>query len=208
DTGQNLRHNIDDEAAPKTTTVDGTLKNPATPPSTETPTAMGVTGAGYTNNDLSTDTATTLFDIDTKADRVSLQSPANAGSLAPTGGLGVKIGPSAGFDVHYNTKAGTNHGYATLNVDGTAGLYTVNLLTGAVSHKGSFPKALQVTDLAVTLNRTPQGAMNTGGGALAAANSTDLNATGAAVGGLILLGAIAARKRIIRSREHNGTPSA
>ncbi|MFB7032705.1 MULTISPECIES: DUF4394 domain-containing protein [unclassified Streptomyces] len=32
DTGQNLRHNIDDPAAPKTTTADGALTNPAAPP--------------------------------------------------------------------------------------------------------------------------------------------------------------------------------
>jgi len=34
DTGQNLRHNIDDGAAPLGTTADGTLTNPTTPPST------------------------------------------------------------------------------------------------------------------------------------------------------------------------------
>lgn len=92
DTGQNLRHNIDDPAAPRTTTVDGTLTNPAVPPTTTPTTALGVTGAAYTNNDLDTTTATTLFDIDTTNDRVSLQSPAN-GTLAPTGALGVNSRP-------------------------------------------------------------------------------------------------------------------
>ncbi|ONI50380.1 hypothetical protein STIB_54740 [Streptomyces sp. IB2014 011-1] len=96
-TGQNLRHNIDDGAAPLGTTADGTLTNPTMPPST----AMGVTGAAYTNNDLDAATATTLFDIDTLADRVSLQSPANAGTLAPTGNLGVNAGPDAGFDIYF-----------------------------------------------------------------------------------------------------------
>lgn len=79
DTGQNLRHNIDDPAAPRTTTVDGPLTNPTTPPSS----AKGVTGAAYTNNDLNADTATALFDIDTTNDRVSLQSPANAARSPP-----------------------------------------------------------------------------------------------------------------------------
>lgn len=60
DTGQNLRHNIDDNTA----------------------------------------TATTLFDIDTLTDRVSLQSPANAGTLAPTGNLGMDTGPDSGFDIY------------------------------------------------------------------------------------------------------------
>ncbi|OQD57407.1 hypothetical protein BM536_005525 [Streptomyces phaeoluteigriseus] len=59
DIRQNLRHNIDDPAAPFTTVVDGMLTNPTTPAST----AVGVTGAAYTNNDLSPATATTLFDI-------------------------------------------------------------------------------------------------------------------------------------------------
>jgi hypothetical protein len=48
DTGQKLRHTIDDKAAPLGTSVDGMLTNPTMPPST----AMGVTGAAYTNSDL------------------------------------------------------------------------------------------------------------------------------------------------------------
>lgn len=210
DTGQNLRHNIDDAAAPRTTTVDGTLTNPATPPSTKTPTATGVTGAGYTNNDLSTGTATTLFDIDTMNDRTSLQSPANAGSLAPTGGLGVKAGPSAGFDVHYAPETGTNHGFATLHVDGAARLYSVDLLTGKATGQGEFPSALQVTDLAVALHRTPQGGVDAGGGALASATLTPdgvgLPAVGAAIGALFLLGGIGAGARTVRRR--TSTPTA
>ncbi|MET9931586.1 MULTISPECIES: DUF4394 domain-containing protein [unclassified Streptomyces] len=183
DTGQNLRHNLDDEAAPRTTTVDGKLTNPATPPSTQTPTALGVTGAAYTNNDLAAGTATTLFDIDTAKDRVALQSPANAGNLAPTGNLGVNAGPSAGFDIHYDPKHNTNHGYATLHTDGAARLYGIDLLTGKAVHRGDFPHALQVTDLAVQLGGKPHGGMNTGGGALAAS----ILPTGGATAGTALL---------------------
>ncbi|MGW4700550.1 DUF4394 domain-containing protein [Streptomyces sp. NPDC004285] len=149
DTGQNLRHNIDDPAAPLTTTVDGTLTNPTTPPST----AMGVTGAAYTNNDLNTATATTLFDLDTMADRISLQSPANAGTLAPTGGLGVDAGPDAGFDIYFDTATGTNHGFATLGTGGSHRLYSVNLLAGKATDQGAFPKKYQVTDLALPIGQ-------------------------------------------------------
>jgi hypothetical protein len=53
-----------------------------TPPATGP--ARGVTAA-YTNNDLNADTATTLFDINTTTDQVVIQSPANNGTLAPTG---------------------------------------------------------------------------------------------------------------------------
>ncbi|MFC9818216.1 DUF4394 domain-containing protein [Streptomyces virginiae] len=149
DTGQNLRHNIDDAAAPLTTTVDGTLSNPTTPPST----ATGVTGAAYTNNDLNAATATSLFDLDTMADRVSLQSPANAGTMAPTGNLGVNAGPDSGFDIYYHSAAGTNHGFATVNAGSGYRLYGVGVLTGRATDKGSFPKRDQITDLALPVNQ-------------------------------------------------------
>ncbi|MET8608024.1 DUF4394 domain-containing protein [Streptomyces rubiginosohelvolus] len=148
-TGQNLRHNIDDSAAPLGTTTDGTLTNPTMPPTT----ATGVTGAAYTNNDLNAATATTLFDIDTMADRVSLQSPANAGTLAPTGNLGVNAGPDAGFDIYFSPKHGTNRGFATLNTAGTARLYEVDVLTGAARDLGAFSQRRQVTDLALPLEQ-------------------------------------------------------
>ncbi|MGW9448653.1 DUF4394 domain-containing protein [Streptomyces sp. NPDC055632] len=149
DTGQNLRHNIDDPAAPRTTTADGTLTNPTTPPST----ALGVTGAAYTNNDLDAATATTLFDIDTTNDRVSLQSPANAGTLAPTGGLGVNAGPWAGFDIYYKPSNGTNRGFAALTTDGKQRFYQINVLTGRADLIGAFPTDRQVVDVALPLNQ-------------------------------------------------------
>ncbi|MFF1779867.1 DUF4394 domain-containing protein [Streptomyces virginiae] len=147
DTGQNLRHNIDDPTAP--TAVDGTLTNPTTPPST----ALGVTGAAYTNNDLDAATATSLFDLDTTADRISLQSPANAGTLAPTGNLGVNAGPDAGFDIYYDAKAGTNKGFAAINTGRGYGLYAIDILTGKATGQGMFPARQQVTDIALPLNQ-------------------------------------------------------
>lgn len=134
DSGQNLRHNIDDASAPLVTTVDGALTNPTTPPST----ARGVTGSAYTNNDLNATTATTLFDLDTMADRISLQSPANAGTLAPTGNLGVNAEPDAGFDIYYNAKAGTNKGFAALSTGGSYSLYEINVLNGKATSRGLF----------------------------------------------------------------------
>ncbi|WUI35688.1 DUF4394 domain-containing protein [Streptomyces zaomyceticus] len=149
DTGQNLRHNIDDPAAPKTTTVDGTLTNPTMPPST----ALGVTGAAYTNNDLDATTATTLFDIDTTNDRVSLQSPANVGTLAPTGNLGVNAGPSAGFDIYYQASDSSNRGFAALSTGGKQRFYKVNILNGKATLVGDFPAGRQVVDVALPLNQ-------------------------------------------------------
>lgn len=157
DAGQNLRHNLDDAMgapAAGTTVADGTLTNPPVPPATAGVTARGVTGAAYTNNDLDPSTATTLFDVDTTADQVSLQSPANAGSLAPTGRLGVDAGPVAGFDIHSKRRGGitvANTAYATLKVKGAYRFHTVNVLTGAASPVGAFPAGHQVVDIAVTL---------------------------------------------------------
>ncbi|MER5968122.1 DUF4394 domain-containing protein, partial [Streptomyces sp. NPDC002057] len=110
-------------------------------------------GAAYTNNDLATATATTLFDIDTTNDRVSLQSPANAGTLAPTGGLGVNAGPSAGFDIYYQASEGSNRGFAALNTGGKQRLYKVNILNGRADLIGDFPTNRQVIDLALPLNQ-------------------------------------------------------
>ncbi|MFI7239072.1 DUF4394 domain-containing protein [Streptomyces cyaneofuscatus] len=150
DTGQNLRHNIDDPAAPRTTTVDTPLTNPTTPPSS----AKGVTGAAYTNNDLDADTATSLFDIDTTNDRVALQSPANSGTLAPTGNLGVNAGPNAGFDIYFSHRTRTNQGFAALSVNGAYRFYEVNVLTGQAEGVGVFPRNHQVTDVALPLNQS------------------------------------------------------
>ena len=154
DSGQNLRHNIDDPmgmpAAGKTV-VDGTLTYPpATIPAT------GVTAAAYTNNDLDPSTATTLFDLDTTLDQISVQSPANAGSLAPTGKIGVDAGSSAGFDIYSplgNGKAASATALATLQVGEKSRLYKVDLLTGGAKAVGTFPSRHQIVDLAIQLDQ-------------------------------------------------------
>ncbi|UUN25341.1 DUF4394 domain-containing protein [Streptomyces sp. FIT100] len=148
DTGQNLRHNIDDLSAPLTTTVDAPLTHvsPAGP-------ANGVTAAAYTNNDGDATTGTTLFVIDTVNNQVAIQSPANAGTLVPTGALGVDAGLEAGFDIYYSAKNGSNRGFAVLQVNGASGFYEINLLTGRATSEGAFPAAAQVVDIAVPLNQ-------------------------------------------------------
>lgn len=148
DTGQNLRQPFGTTVGPTVATVtDGPLNYMAV-------VATGVTAAAYTNNDLNTDTATTLFDIDTALDQVAVQSPANAGSLAPTGKLGVDADSKAGFDIYSTVKKGKSvaaEGFAVLNTGGRYALYSVDLLTGAVDRQGSFKN--NVTDIAVDLDR-------------------------------------------------------
>jgi Domain of unknown function (DUF4394) len=145
DNGQNLRHNL----ANGTTTEDTTL---TTPPATG-PT-RGVTAAAYTNNDLNADTATTLFDINTATDQAVIQSPANNGTLAPTGALGVDAGLNAGFDIFSdlaNGKTTSVSAFATLtSASGSATLYSVNLFTGATAGVGQFP--LPIADIAIALD--------------------------------------------------------
>ncbi|WP_433309280.1 DUF4394 domain-containing protein [Micromonospora sp. CA-269861] len=146
DTGQNLRHNINPGG---TTIVDGPLTYP---PST---TAVGVTGAAYTNNDLNPATATTLFDIDTTLDQVALQSPANSGQLAATGALGVNANLQAGFDIHSTLsgdRAVANNAYAVLNGIAGSRLYRVDLLTGEAQTTGAFNGHV-VRDLALLLRQ-------------------------------------------------------
>jgi Domain of unknown function (DUF4394) len=156
DTGQNLRHNLDDATATTpplagNTMMDGNL---TVPPST-TP-VMGVAGAAYTNNDLDPNTVTTLFDLDTAADQIVVQSPANGGQLAPTGKLLVDAGPVAGFDIYSRTAFGTtqgNVGFATVSVLGRSSLYQVSLLTGRLTRIGSFRPSAQVADIAIPLDQ-------------------------------------------------------
>lgn len=147
-TGQNLRQPFGTTDGPTVPTVaDGTLNYLAV-------TAPGVSGAAYTNNDLNTDTATSLFDLDTTLDQVVLQSPANSGSLAPTGKFGVNAASGVGFDIYSDLRSGrtvSNEGFAVLSVGGRSGFYSVDLLTGDVALEGRFPRT--VTDVAVHLDR-------------------------------------------------------
>jgi hypothetical protein len=146
DNGQNLRHNLNDH----TTVEDTTL---TTPPSTGP--ARGVTAAAYTNNDLNTATATTLFAVNTATDQVVIQSPANNGTLAATGSTGLDSGPGAGFDIFSDLSGGRTvgvTGFAALTpaAGGATTLHTVDLFTGATTPVGTVP--LPLGDIAIALD--------------------------------------------------------
>ncbi len=118
-TGQNLGLNPNNGTA----TVDPNL-NPGTP---------NVTAGAYTNNFAGT-TTTTLFDIDTNTDTLSIQNP--AGTLAAVGPLGVDATGINGFDIAsrgIGSVPGTNMAFAALTVNGASGLYSINLTTGAAT---------------------------------------------------------------------------
>ena len=144
DTGQNLAHNLANSS---------TATN--TPLTTDGATTHGVTGAAYTNNDLNSATATTLFDINTTSDQVVIQSPPANGLLTATGSLGFDAGANAGFDIFSDLSAGktiSNTAFATLTPAGasTTTLYMVDVLTGATTGVDAFP--IPITDIAVTLD--------------------------------------------------------
>lgn len=148
DNGQNLRHNLNDHS----TIQDLHLTTPPTEGTTK-----GVSAAAYTNNDLNAATGTTLVDINTTSDQVVLQSPANNGTLAPTGSLGIDAGINAGMDIYSTLSGGktvANAAFASLTPYGasTPSLYSIDILTGQATVINQFP--LNITDLAITLTGT------------------------------------------------------
>lgn len=121
--------------------------------------ATGITAAAYTNNDLAADTGTTLFDVDTHLEQVAIQSPANRGQLAATGTTGFMMRPTVGCDIYsFLDDSGATHRVTALatgkvRVGGGRDLYRVNLLTGAVTSLGGFPKRTPVVDIAMPIDQ-------------------------------------------------------
>lgn len=147
--GQNLRHDLNTD----TTTVDGSLNYPV-PPEPAIP-GKAVTAAAYTNNDLDTNSATTLFVIDTRNDQVAIQSPANSGQLAATGKLRADAPAATGFDIRTSFSDGraiTNLPIAVFRADGRSHVHSVNFITGEAKRQGTFPKGQQVVDVALSLD--------------------------------------------------------
>ena len=145
DTGQNLRINVADG----TTTVDTSLANGAAA-------ALGVTGAMYTNNDADPNTGTTLFDIDSTLDQVSIQSPPNNGTLVATGKLGVDTTPDVSADIYSKLADGTtvsNSAYAALSMPATSSFYSIDLLTGRATSQGDFQARNRVVGIALPQNQ-------------------------------------------------------
>ncbi len=152
-TGQNLRHNINVGGV---TLADDPLDYPTTVNGVG-PTALGITGSAYTNNDLSATTATTLYSLDTLLDQVSIQSPPNDGTQAATGKLGVDAQAGSGFDIYSKVRDGAAvdvQAFAALTAaDGSSSFYKVSLPTGKATVRGSFAAGTQVIGIAIPLNQ-------------------------------------------------------
>jgi len=127
--GQNLRIAVETVTSGGTTVTaghtitDGEINRASAPAS--------VVAAAYTNSFAGT-TATSLYNIEQNADRLTLQNPPNNGTLVDVGALGLEVGGPAAFDI-----GGGGNGLvlAALRA-GAAGpfaLYTVSLATGAAT---------------------------------------------------------------------------
>jgi Domain of unknown function (DUF4394)/PEP-CTERM motif len=103
-----------------------------------------VDGLAYSNNIANKNTlATTLYDMDSRNDKLYTQITPASGSLTQVGAFGVTIDAQSGigFDI-YTPTAGTNFGYAVYTrpdapvspgPTGSYLLYNVNLATGATT---------------------------------------------------------------------------
>jgi hypothetical protein len=143
---QNLAHDVNPGGV---TAVNTPLNYPA--PVNINP-ALGVTGAAYTNNDLSSTTGTTLFDIDTVRNQVAIQSPPGQGELVAVGSLTVDPDTPVGLDIYTDLKdnaAFKNRGFASLVFGGVSGFYRINLLTGQAISIGTFSDP--VMDIAIPI---------------------------------------------------------
>jgi hypothetical protein len=139
DTGQNLRVHPDTGAVAATDTplsyAPGDANAGRTP---------SVSGVAYTNPDNDAATGTTLFDIDTLLDVVSVQNPPNDGRLNTQVGLGLDA-VRVGFDI------GLSDFYAAIQVAGAASSTLVRMSGAQRSDLGPIGGGEPVSSLAVSL---------------------------------------------------------
>lgn len=138
DLDQNLRVNVDTGA----TTVDGTLSNSGGG-------NPNIVASAYLNNDNDPNTGTTLYNIDSSSNALTIQNPPNAGVQTNVGGLGIDSTALAGFDIV--TVGGQNRAWAALQPFGStgSGFYSVNLATGAVTLVGAIGNSQTSDSLAI-----------------------------------------------------------
>ncbi|QDV34855.1 DUF4394 domain-containing protein [Tautonia plasticadhaerens] len=126
DADQDLRVDVASGAA----TVDGALAYATGDPNEGAD--PNVVGAAYFNP-VAGATSTALFDIDTGLDILAAQNPPNDGTLSTIGELGVgDVTAVLGFDI----LPGSDRALASMVVDGSAGLYEIDLVSGAATPVG------------------------------------------------------------------------
>lgn len=145
DLDMNLRVNV----ATGATNVDGTLNGSTNP---------NIVASAYANNFVGT-TSTTLYNLDSASDMLTIQNPPNAGTQVNVGLLGLDISALAGMDIQ--TIGSTNVAYAAMQNHNGSGssLYTINLTSGSATALGVIGNSqssdsLAIRDLAV--NAVPE----------------------------------------------------
>ncbi|MBL8049373.1 MAG: DUF4394 domain-containing protein [Chthonomonas sp.] len=157
--GQNLRINV----ATGGTTIDGTLNQAVGTPY--------IVASAYTNS-FAGATTTTLYNIDSASDMLTIQTPPNNGTQVNVGMLGMNVSALAGMDIL--TVGSTNTAYAALQVAGMQGsrFAMINLATGAATDIGMIgmeqtSDSLAIRDIAVMPVPEPASVLVMGLGAAA-----------------------------------------
>lgn len=155
--GQNLRIDV----TTGVTTVDLSLNGVGT----------HVVSSAYTNS-FAGATSTTLYNIESALDILTIQNPPNNGTQVSVGSLGLDVTALAGFDIL--TVGSTNTAYAALQPAGSQGsrFYTIDLTTGAATLVGGIganqsSDSLAIRDIAVTPVPEPTVMVSLGLGAMA-----------------------------------------
>lgn len=118
DEGQNLRINVETGE----TISDGAINRAS---------AAMVVGGAYSNSFAGT-TTTTLYDLDAASDVMSIQMPPNDGTLVDAGALGIDLMMQTGVDIIGGAN-GMTLAVVSGNASGPSTLYSVSLLTGAMT---------------------------------------------------------------------------
>lgn len=124
-----------------------------------------VVHSAYTNNNPGA-TTTTLYDIDSTLNILTIQNPPNSGTLNTVGPLGVNPTQAGGFDI----SGATGMAYALLNVPMFGSqLFTINLTTGAATLVGTVGDGTLFLDgLTVARNVATAAGVTVGGRVLTA----------------------------------------
>ncbi|MBA2333680.1 MAG: DUF4394 domain-containing protein [Blastocatellia bacterium] len=140
DAEQNLRANPIDG----TNLVDGALAYAAGDPNVGA--NPNIVASAYTNS-FAGATTTTLYNIDSGLDILTIQNPPNNGTLNTVGSLGINVSGESGFDI----APGNNTALAAFQLQGspTSSLYSINLATGFATSVGTIGGGVVLRGIAI-----------------------------------------------------------
>ena len=113
-----------------------------------------ISDVAYTNNARFA-TSTTIYYIDGNLHNLVTSSNSNSGILNTVGALGATSNNEGGFDI-YTNPAGVNSAYAIMDDGANAGLYSINLSTGAATLRGDVNAAGSFFGFAIVPAAVPE----------------------------------------------------